>query len=205
MIRVADANERLILKAHMSQNRTFKIELNVMKRKCLATATRKDEWMWHYHLDFRDIRDLKRRNMFSELSEINISNEVCVEASRRQLLNSYTLMYIDQSRWIWWEVTNTLSQLYMILVEKLWTYLIKKKSEVIEVFSKFKSMVESSKFWELMVVGSMCRKISTSYVRKKDCAWGGATLHSTAEWDCRKEESNHHEYGSKYVERKEFT
>ena len=27
-------------------------------------------------------------------------------------------------------------------IRKLWTYLIKKKSEVIEVFTKFKSMVE---------------------------------------------------------------
>ena len=33
MMRVFDENGRLILKAHMSQSRTFKIELNVMEHK----------------------------------------------------------------------------------------------------------------------------------------------------------------------------
>jgi hypothetical protein len=45
MMRVLDSNGRLILKAPMSQNRTFKIELNVMEHKCLATTTNKDEWI----------------------------------------------------------------------------------------------------------------------------------------------------------------
>ena len=35
MMRVVDANGRLILKAHMSKNRTFKIELNMMENRCL--------------------------------------------------------------------------------------------------------------------------------------------------------------------------
>ena len=75
LMRVVDANGRLILKAPMSQNRTFKIELNVMEHKCLSTAASRDEWIWHYrlgHLNFRDIRDLKRRNMVSGLPEIDI-------------------------------------------------------------------------------------------------------------------------------------
>ena len=127
LMRVVDANGRVILKAPMSQNRTFKIELNVMEHKSLSTAASRDEWIWHYrlgHLNFRDIRDLKRRNMVSGLTEIDIPNEVCEEcvqakqhknsfskvqeADRRLVLKSYTLMYVDQSRWIRWEVTNTL-------------------------------------------------------------------------------------------------
>ena len=42
MMKVLNSNERLILKAPMSHNRTFKIELNVMEYKCLATATNID-------------------------------------------------------------------------------------------------------------------------------------------------------------------
>ena len=79
MMRVIDANGRLILKAPMSHNRTFKIELNVMEHKCLTTIAIMDEWIWHYrlsHLNFKDIRDLKRRNMISGLAEIDIPNEV---------------------------------------------------------------------------------------------------------------------------------
>ena len=43
MMRVVDANGRLISKAHMYQNRTFKIELNVMEHKFLSTAASRDE------------------------------------------------------------------------------------------------------------------------------------------------------------------
>ena len=66
MMRVLNSNGRLILMAQMSHNRTFKIELNVMEHKCLAIAANRYEWIWHYklgHLNFKDIRDLKRRNM----------------------------------------------------------------------------------------------------------------------------------------------
>ena len=75
LMRVIDANGRVILKAPMSQNRTFNIELNMMEHKCLSTAASRDEWIWHYrlcHLNFRDITDLKRKNMVSGLPEIEI-------------------------------------------------------------------------------------------------------------------------------------
>ena len=58
MIRVVDANGRLILKDPIYQNITFKIELNVMEHKCLSTATSRDKWIWLYrlgHLNFREI------------------------------------------------------------------------------------------------------------------------------------------------------
>lgn len=56
MVRVLDSDGRLILKAPMSQNRTFKIELNVMKHKCLATAASRDEWLWHSRLGHLNLR-----------------------------------------------------------------------------------------------------------------------------------------------------
>jgi hypothetical protein len=66
MMRVLDSNGRLILKTPMSQNRTFKIELNVMEHKCLAITANRDEWIWNYrllHINFKDIGYLKRINM----------------------------------------------------------------------------------------------------------------------------------------------
>jgi hypothetical protein len=79
MVRVLDSNGRLILKDPMSQNRTFKVELNVMEHTCLATEASRDEYK-HYrlgHLNFKNIIYLKRRNMVSGLPEIDIPNEVC--------------------------------------------------------------------------------------------------------------------------------
>lgn len=54
----------------MSQNITFKIELAMIEHKCLETATSRDEWLWNYilgHINFKDIRNLKKRNMVSGL------------------------------------------------------------------------------------------------------------------------------------------
>ena len=82
IMRVLNLGGSLILKAPMSHNITFKIKLNVIDHKYLATATSKNEWIWHYrlgHLNFKDIRDLKRRNMVLGLPTINIPNEVCEE------------------------------------------------------------------------------------------------------------------------------
>lgn len=50
MMRVIDSRNRLILKALMSQNRTFRIKLDVLEHKFLATIASIDEWLWHYRL-----------------------------------------------------------------------------------------------------------------------------------------------------------
>lgn len=43
VLKVMDANGSLILKAHMAQNRTFKVELKVMEHKYLATSASREE------------------------------------------------------------------------------------------------------------------------------------------------------------------
>ena len=75
---------------------------------------------------------------------------------------------------------------------KLWTYLIKKKSEVIEVFTKFKSMVERQSGRKLKVLrtdggGEYVSKTSTDYVKRKGLHMRWCHLYSTTKWNCRKE------------------
>lgn len=75
MMRVIDSRNRLNLKASMSQNRTFRIELDVLERKCLTTTSSRDKWLWNYrlgHLNFNDISNVKRKKMVSGLPEIHI-------------------------------------------------------------------------------------------------------------------------------------
>lgn len=72
MMRVIDLRNKLILKAFMSQNSTFRIELDMLGHKCLVTAIRRDEWLWHYrlsHLNFNGICNIKRKNMVSGLQK----------------------------------------------------------------------------------------------------------------------------------------
>ncbi|XP_058775441.1 uncharacterized protein LOC131649702 [Vicia villosa] len=66
ILRVVDASGVLILKAPMATNRTFKVELKVLKHRCLATAASREEWLWHYrlgHLNFRDLKALQQEGM----------------------------------------------------------------------------------------------------------------------------------------------
>lgn len=64
----------------MSQNRTFKIELDVMEHKFLETVARRDEWLWHYilgNLNFKYIINLKRINLVLGIPKFEIANKVC--------------------------------------------------------------------------------------------------------------------------------
>lgn len=76
IMRVIHLSKRLILKALMSQNKTFRIELDMLEYKFLETAASKDECLWYYrlgHLNFNDYSSLKRKNMVSGLPEIHIT------------------------------------------------------------------------------------------------------------------------------------
>jgi len=70
----------LVLKAPMSKNRTFKIDLDVMEHKCLIISSSRDEIIWHYrfgHLNFKDLNQMQRHMMVTDLPEIQIPDEIC--------------------------------------------------------------------------------------------------------------------------------
>ncbi|XP_058746211.1 uncharacterized protein LOC131619087 [Vicia villosa] len=80
ILRVVDASGVLILKAPMATNRTFKVELKVLEHRCLATAASREEWLWHYRLDylnFRDLKALQQEGMVTGLPHINVPAELC--------------------------------------------------------------------------------------------------------------------------------
>ncbi|GAU26641.1 hypothetical protein TSUD_102510 [Trifolium subterraneum] len=161
LMKLTDANGRLILKAPMSQNRTFKIELDVLEHRCLATAASKDEWLWHYklgHLNFNDMCDLQKKQLVSGLPEIEIPKEVCEECVQsKQHRNSFSKEVKSKTKAILEVVYSDVcgpiqvesiggNKYFVTFIDdfsrKLWTYLIKKKSDVLDVFIKYKSMVE---------------------------------------------------------------
>ena len=77
VLKVYDNKKRLILKALLSKNITFKVGIDVMEHECLATTVRKSEWLCHYrfeHLNFKDLNLLHRDNMVNELPHIQVPN-----------------------------------------------------------------------------------------------------------------------------------
>jgi len=46
-MKVFDSKNILILKAPLSKQRTFKININVIEDQCLLSETKSDNWLWH--------------------------------------------------------------------------------------------------------------------------------------------------------------
>lgn len=82
MLRVYDNSERLILKAPLSKNRTFKVGIQVLEHKCMAAAECNNDWLWQYrfaHLNFKDLILLQKHNMVTGLPQIQQPKELCEE------------------------------------------------------------------------------------------------------------------------------
>lgn len=48
-IEVFDAKDRLVLKAPLSKNRTFKVNLNASQMQCFSSKIADDKrWLWHH-------------------------------------------------------------------------------------------------------------------------------------------------------------
>nr|XP_012572793.1 uncharacterized protein LOC101489768 [Cicer arietinum] len=46
-IKMFDSAKRLMLKAPLSMNRTFKIEIQINENQCLAAEIKREDWLWH--------------------------------------------------------------------------------------------------------------------------------------------------------------
>jgi hypothetical protein len=82
-LKIYDAKSRLILKGRLLNNRTFKVEINVIDHHCLASITSTEEnWLWHHrfgHLNFKSLSMLNSKYMVHGLPQIRAPSKVCEE------------------------------------------------------------------------------------------------------------------------------
>ncbi|CAJ2677087.1 unnamed protein product [Trifolium pratense] len=161
LLKVYNTKGNLMLKTEMSKNRTFKIGLNVLNHKCLMTASSREEWRWHYrmgHLNFKDLSLLQKSKMVTGLPSLQVPEEICEECVQsKQHRGSFSkhaasktnsvleVVYSDVCGPM--QVNSIGGNMYFVsfiddFSRKLWTYLISKKSDVFEIFKKFKATVE---------------------------------------------------------------
>jgi len=79
---IFDQSKRLVIKANLSKNRTFRVVMKVVKHQCFSTIEKEVEWLWHLrlgHLNFRDLFQLIQRTMVKGLLVVNILETVCQE------------------------------------------------------------------------------------------------------------------------------
>ncbi|GAU29060.1 hypothetical protein TSUD_278170 [Trifolium subterraneum] len=138
-----DINGNLLLKAPMSKNRTFQIELN-------------------------DLTLMQKKNYVTGLPAMNAPDEICEECVHskqpRGSFNKYAMSKTKSTLEIVYsdvcgpmQVDSIGGNKYFVsfvadFSRKIWTYLINKKSDVLSVFKKFKSVVERQSGHKLKVL-----------------------------------------------------
>lgn len=142
-----------------------------MEHRCLATAASREEWIWNYrlgHLNFRDLKDLQRNKMVTGFPLISILVEICEECMQEKqhkgkfskdtgCKTKYHLEVVNSDVCGPMQVDSIGGNRYFVTFtndhsRKLWTYLIKRKDELFEVFKKFKYMVERQNGHKLKVL-----------------------------------------------------
>ena len=62
-LEVYDTTKKMIMKAPLARNRTFKVNLNTIEPQCFSVVTLSDDsWLWHLrlgHLNFKDLSLLR--------------------------------------------------------------------------------------------------------------------------------------------------
>lgn len=160
-MKMFDSSKRLRLKAPLSKNGTFKIEIEISENWCLAIEVMGDNWLWHQrygHLNFKSLQMWKCQNMVQGLPQIQISKQLCEECCHvKQHRNTFTSeIPIRSSKKLKINFFDICCHFEEILLggniyfvsfidefrSKTWICLIKRKSELFDVFKGFKLMVE---------------------------------------------------------------
>jgi len=157
-VKVFDSKNRLILKAPLSKQRTFKINISVIEDKCLLLEVKSENWLWNQrygHINFRDLNMLSEKKMVQGLPKIKLSNEVCdMCCTGKQARNSYNATIpFNATRKLEaihfdvcgpFEVKSVGGNRYFVtfideFTRKLWIYLLAKKGESGEVISRLRT------------------------------------------------------------------
>lgn len=80
-MKMFNSTQRLILKAPLSKNRTFQINMNAAEIQCLkVTESVEDSWLWHSrfgHLNFKSLHQLGSKQMVVGLPVVVVSEKIC--------------------------------------------------------------------------------------------------------------------------------
>ncbi|RDX99263.1 hypothetical protein CR513_17702, partial [Mucuna pruriens] len=133
MMKVYDSKRKLILKAPLSKNKTFKIGIQIGESHCLAVVVEDQNWLCHLrfgHLNVRSLSLLKKKGMVHGLPFIEPPKEV----SYKQINQKFFQVQHSSNKGI------AISCLF--------------RGEAFEVFKRFKVMVEKQCSCSIKVLGT---------------------------------------------------
>ncbi|KAE8707740.1 TMV resistance protein N-like [Hibiscus syriacus] len=158
---IKDDKNNFIAKVPMSKNRMFLINIQNDVEKCLKACYKDASWLWHIrfgHLNFGGLELLSKKEMVKGLPRINHPDQLCEgclagkkfrksfpKESETRAKKPLELIHTDVCGPI--KLSSLGNNNYFLLFiddfsRKTWVYFLKQKSEVFEVFKKFKAAVE---------------------------------------------------------------
>ena len=170
---IRDNRSNLITKVPMSRNRMFLLNIQNDVAKCLKACYKDASWLWHLrygHLNFGGLDLLSKKNMVRGLPSINQPDQLCEgcllgkqfrksfpKESNSRAQKPLELIHTDVCGPI--KPTSLGKSNYFLLFiddfsRKTWVYFLKQKSEVFEVFKKFKAAVEKESGREIKAMRS---------------------------------------------------
>ena len=94
-LKLVNAKDREILKAPMSNNKTFRMSNNMLEHQCVVpTVNENQNWIWHHrynHFHFKSLNLLNLKKMVNGLPQIKVQKQLCKECciakSTKKLMN----------------------------------------------------------------------------------------------------------------------
>ncbi|GKV47387.1 hypothetical protein SLEP1_g54294 [Rubroshorea leprosula] len=158
---IFDVKGTLILKAPLSKNRMFRVDIASEVYTCLSAILKDDSWLWHLrfgHLNFRSLKLHAQKNMVKGLPSINHPEQLCEACTlgkhnrlpfvaRKNWRARKPLELVHSNVYGPMSVTSTGNNRYFLtfiddFTIKIWVYLLQIKFEVLSCFKKFKAHVE---------------------------------------------------------------
>ena len=156
-IEIFDDKQKLVLKAPLSRNRTFKVNLSIAAIQCLSTVnTEEDNWLWHYrygHLNFKSLHQLSSKQMVLGMSSIHSPQKTCegclIDKQPRKAFKTKApqrakqplgIVHLDVCRPF--DTPSLSGNRYFLtfvdeFTKKIWIYMLKEKGAVFSLFVKF--------------------------------------------------------------------
>ena len=158
---IRDNYDNMIAKVQSIKNRMFLLNSQTDVAKCLKSYLKDPNYIWHlrfWHLNFDGLRVLARKDMVKGLSYVKHPDQFCEDCLyNKQSRKSFS----QESSWkerrplelVHTNLCGQIKQVFsvriiisyyllMISVKKTWVYFVKEKSEVFDMFKRFKALVE---------------------------------------------------------------